>query len=133
MDPSYEEMLRHTLPPAEAQIAINEERARLADRLRDPEHLRKELAGIFIKMRHNKAEWERRLKEVRQLGYFHKEDGTRQMVLKYSALELQALCGLATLASAPSAQIDYENTDNTNADANPAPAVTADASKRVLD
>ena len=133
MDPSFEEMLRHTLPPAEAQIAINEERARLADRLRDPEHLRKELAGIFIKMRHNKAEWERRLKEVRQLGYFHKEDGTRQMVLKYSALELQALCGLATLASAPSAQIDYENTDNTNADANPAPAVTADASKRVLD
>ena len=133
MDPSFEEMLRNTLPPAEAQIAINEERARLADRLRDPEHLRKELAGIFIKMRHNKAEWERRLKEVRQLGYFHKEDGTRQMVLKYSALELQALCGLATLASAPSAQIDYENTDNTNADANPAPAVTADASKRVLD
>ena len=133
MDPSYEEMLRHTLPPAEAQTAINEERARLTDRLRDPEHLRKELAGIFIKMRHNKAEWERRLKEVRQLGYFHKEDGTRQMVLKYSALELQALCGLATLASAPSAQIDYENTDNTNADANPAPAVTADASKRVLD
>ena len=133
MDPSFEEMLRNTLPPAEAQIAINEERARLADRLRDPEHLRKELAGIFIKMRHNKAEWERRLKEVRQLGYFHKEDGTRQMVLKYSALELQALCGLATLASAPSAQIDYENTDNTNADANPASAVTADASKRVLD
>lgn len=133
MDPSFEEMLRNTLPPAEAQIVINEERARLADRLRDPEHLRKELAGIFIKMRHNKAEWERRLKEVRQLGYFHKEDGTRQMVLKYSALELQALCGLATLASAPSAQIDYENTDNTNADANPAPAVTADASKRVLD
>ena len=133
MDPSFEEMLRNTLPPSEAQIAINEERARLADRLRDPEHLRKELAGIFIKMRHNKAEWERRLKEVRQLGYFHKEDGTRQMVLKYSALELQALCGLATLASAPSAQIDYENTDNTNADANPAPAVTADASKRVLD
>ncbi len=133
MDPSFEEMLRNTLPPSEAQIAINEERARLADRLRDPEHLRKELAGIFIKMRHNKAEWERRLKEVRQLGYFHKEDGTRQMVLKYSALELQALCGLATLASAPSAQIDYENTDNTNADANPAPAVTADASKRVHD
>ena len=133
MDPSFEEMLRNTLPPSEAQIAINEERARLADRLRDPEHLRKELGGIFFEMRQNKAKWERRLKEVRQLGYSHKEDGTRQMVLKYSALELQALCGLATLASAPSAQIDYENTDNTNADANPAPAVTADASKRVLD
>ena len=133
MDPSYEEMLRNTLPPAEAQIAINEERARLADRLRDPEHLRKELGGIYIKMRQNKVEWERRLKEVREQGYSHKEDGTRQMVLKYSALELQALCGLATLASSPSARIDYENTDNTNADANPAPAVTADASKRVLD
>ena len=133
MDPSYEEMLRHTLPPAEAQIAIIEERARLADRLRDPEHLRKELVGIFIKMRQNKAEWERRLKEVRELGYSHKEDGTRQMVLKYSALELQALCGLATLASSPSAENDPESTCDTAADANPAPAVTADASKRVLD
>ncbi len=119
MDPSFEEMLRHTLPPAEAQIAINEERARLADRLRDPEHLRKELAGIFIKMRHNKAEWERRLKEVRQLRYFHKEDGTRQMVLKYSALEVQAICGLATLASSPSAQNDSESKNNTNAEPNP--------------
>ena len=119
MDPSYEEMLRKTLPPAEAQIAINEERARLADRLRDPEHLRKELGGIYIKMRQNKVEWERRLKEVREQGYSHKEDGTRQMVLKYSALELQALCGLATLASSPSARIDYENTDYTNADTNP--------------
>ena len=119
MDSSYEEMLRHTLPPAEAQIAIIEERARLADRLRDPEHLRKELVGIYIKMRQNKVEWERRLKEVREQGYSHKEDGTRQMVLKYSALELQALCGLATLASSPSAENDSESTDNTNADPNP--------------
>jgi hypothetical protein len=119
MDSSYEEMLRHTLPPAEAQIAINEERARLTDRLRNPEHLRKELVGIFFKMRQNKAEWERRLKEVRELGYPHKEDYTRQMVLKYSALELQALCGLVTLASSPSAENDSESTDNTNADPNP--------------
>ena len=119
MDPSFEEMLRHTLPPAEAQTAINEERARLTDRLRDPEHLRKELGGIYIKMRQNKVEWERRLIEVREQGYSHKEDGTRQMVLKYSALELQALCGLATLASSPSAENDSESTDNTNADPNP--------------
>lgn len=101
MDPSYEEILHQTLPPAEARIAINEERARAADRLRDPEHLRKELVGIFFEMRKNKVEWERRLKEVRQLGYTHKEEGTRQMLLKYSSLELQALCGLATLASSP--------------------------------
>ena len=106
MDPSFEEMLRNTLPPAEAQIAINEERTRLTDRLRNPQHLRKELAGIFFKMRQNKAEWERRLKEVRELGDSHREADTRQMVLKYSALELQALCGLATLASSPSAQND---------------------------
>jgi hypothetical protein len=94
-------MLRSTLSPAEAQIAINEERARLADRLRNPEHLRKELVGIFFKMRQNKFEWERRLNEARELGYSHKEDYTRQMVLKYSALELQALCGLASLAANP--------------------------------
>lgn len=119
MDPSFEEMLRQTLPPTEAQIAINKERAHMADRLRDPEHLRKELGGIFIKMRHNKAEWERRLKEVRQLGYFHKEDGTRQMVLKYSALELQALCGLATLASSPGAENYPESTDNPSTNENP--------------
>ena len=119
MDPSYEEMLRNTLPPAEAQIAINEERARLADRLRDPEHLRKELGGIYIKMRQNKVEWERRLKEVRKLGYSHKEDGTQRMVLKYTALELQALCGLATLASSPSPQNDSESKDDTNAEPNP--------------
>jgi hypothetical protein len=104
MDPSYEEMLHQTLPPAEARIAINEERARAADRLRDPEHLRKELVGIFFEMRKNKVEWERRLKEVRQLGYAHKEEDTRQILLKYSSLELQALCGLATLAAAPSIQ-----------------------------
>jgi len=119
MDPSFEEMLRNTLPPAEAQIAINEERARLADRLRDPEHLRKELGGIFFEMRQNKAKWERRLKEVRQLGYSHKEDGTRQMVLKYSALELQALCGLATLASPKSTYNKPKSADNTNTDTNP--------------
>ena len=119
MDSSYEEMLRHTLPPAESQIAIIEERARLADRLRDPGHLRKELVGIYIKMRQNKVEWERRLKEVREQGYSHKEDGTRQMVLKYSALELQALCGLATLASSPSTENNPESTDNINADPNP--------------
>jgi len=101
MDPSYEEMLHQTLPPAEARIAINEERARAADRLRDPEQLRRELIGIFFEMRKNKAEWERRLKEVRQLGYTHKEEGARQMLLKYSSLEIQALCGLATLASTP--------------------------------
>lgn len=119
MDPSFEEMLRHTLPPAEAQTAINEERARLTDRLRDPEHLRKELGGIYIKMRQNKVEWERRLKEVREQGYSHKEDGTRQMVLKYSALELQALCGLATLASSPSTENNPESTDNSSAETNP--------------
>ena len=51
MDPSYEEMLHQTLPPAEARIAINEDRAHAADRLRDPEHLRKELVGIFFEMR----------------------------------------------------------------------------------
>ena len=118
MDPSFEEMLRNTLPPAEAQIAINEERARLADRLRDPEHLRKELVGIFLEMRKNKVEWQRRLKEVRELGYSHKEDGTRQMVLKYSALELHALCGLATLASAQSTYDEPKSADNTNADTN---------------
>ncbi len=119
MDPSFEEILRQTLPPTEEQIAINKERAHVADRLRDPEHLRKELGGIFIKMRQNKAEWERRLKEVRQLGYSHKEDGTRQMVLKYSALELQALCGLATLALAQSTYNEPKSADNTNADTNP--------------
>jgi len=100
--------------------AINKERARVADRLRDPEHLRKELVGIFLEMRKNKVEWQRRLKEVRELGYSHKEDGTRQMVLKYSAQELQALCGLATLAASPSAENDSESTHNTNADTNPA-------------
>jgi hypothetical protein len=51
MDPSYEEMLHQTLSPAEARIAINEERVRVVARLRDPEHLRKELVGIFIEMR----------------------------------------------------------------------------------
>ena len=56
MDPSFEEMLRQTLPPTEAQIAINKERAHVADRLHDPEHLRKELGGIFFKMRQNKVE-----------------------------------------------------------------------------
>ncbi len=122
MDPSYEEMLRHTLPPAEAQVAINKERANVTDRLRDPEHLRKELVGIFIKMRQNKVEWERRLKEVRELGYSHKEDGTLRMVLKYSALELQALCGLATLASSPIADNYPDSTDNTSTTGNPSGA-----------
>lgn len=119
MDPSYEEMLRHTLPPAEAQIAIIKERARLADRLRDPEHLRKELVDIFFEMRQNKVDWERRLKEVRKLGYSHKEDGTQRMALKYTALELQALCGLATLASSPGAESYPEGTDNPSTAGNP--------------
>jgi len=101
MDPSYEEMLRNTLPPADAQIAIIKERARLADRLRDPEHLRKALVEIFFEMRRNKVDWEQRLKEVQKLGYSHKEEGTQRMVLKYAALELQALCGLANLAVSP--------------------------------
>lgn len=110
MDPSFEEMLRQTLPPTEAQIAINKERAHVADRLRDPEHLRKELVDIFFEMRQNKVDWERRLKEVRKLGYSHKEDGTQRMVLKYTALELQALCGLAALVSSPSVQNHSEIT-----------------------
>jgi hypothetical protein len=72
---------------------------RSVNQTRDAEFLRRELAGHLISSRSLTKQWTHRLAEVRRLGYDHKEDYAQRMVIKYSALQLQALCGLATLAS----------------------------------
>jgi hypothetical protein len=72
---------------------------RSVNQTRDAEFLRRELAGHLISSRSLTKHWTHRLAEVRRLGYDHKEDYAQRMVIKYSALQLQALCGLATLAS----------------------------------
>jgi hypothetical protein len=72
---------------------------RSVNQTRDAEFLRRELAGHLISSRSLAKQWTHRLAEVRRLGYDHKEDYAQRMVIKYSALQLQALCGLATLAS----------------------------------
>jgi hypothetical protein len=67
----------------------------------DPANLKKELTSLFISHRQSKLRSQARLEEIIQLGYDHKETYARAMVLKYSALELQALGGLASLAANP--------------------------------
>lgn len=69
--------------------------------LGDPANLRKELASLFMCHRQSKMRAQERLEEIINLGYDHKETYAQAMVLKYSALELQALCGLASLAAKP--------------------------------
>ena len=69
--------------------------------LGDPANLTKELATLFIGYRQSKLRAQARLEEIIQLGYDHKETYAQAMVLKYSALELQALCGLASMAVKP--------------------------------
>lgn len=69
--------------------------------LGDAANLTKELASLFRGHRQSKLRAQARLEEIIQLGYDHKETYAQAMVLKYSALELQALCGLASLAARP--------------------------------
>lgn len=64
-----------------------------------PANLSKELVSLFMSHRQSKLRAQARLEEVIRLGYDHKETYAQAMVLKYSALELQDLCGLASLAA----------------------------------
>lgn len=73
--------------------------------LGDPANLTKELSTLFISYRQSKLRAQARLEEIIQLGYDHKETYAQAMVLKYSALELQALCGLASLAAKPACSV----------------------------
>ncbi len=91
---------------------------RSVNQTRDVEFLRRELAGHLISSRNLTQQWTHRLAEVRRLGYDHKEDYAQRMVIKYSALQLQALCGLATLAS-PSGPDKIERTDIPSTTGNP--------------
>ncbi len=91
---------------------------RSVNQTRDVEFLRRELAGHLISSRNLTQQWTHRLAEVRRLGYDHKEYYAQRMVIKYSALQLQALCGLATLAS-PSGPDKIERTDIPSTTGNP--------------
>lgn len=73
--------------------------------LGDPVNLTKELALLYKGYRQSKLRAQARLEEIIQLGYGHKETYAHAMVLKYSALELQALCGLASLAAKPACSV----------------------------
>jgi len=72
---------------------------RSVNQTRDPEFLRRELAGHLFSSSKLAKHWAYQLAEVKRLGYDHKENYAQQMVIRYSGLELQALCGLAALAS----------------------------------
>lgn len=63
-----------------------------------PGFLRDELLHKLYFARSEGQSWVRSLEEVRKNSYSHKEDYHEQMVLKYASLEVQALCGLATLS-----------------------------------
>ena len=91
---------------------------RSVNQTRDAEFLRRELAGHLVSSRNLTEQWAHRLAEVKRLGYEHKEDYAQQMVIKYTALQLQALCGLATLAS-PSDADKIERTDIQSTTGNP--------------
>jgi hypothetical protein len=83
----------------------------LGQEVRSEGYLERELVKHLHHSRMKSREWKAQLEEVCRQGYHHKVSGTEALYLKYTALELQALCGLAQLISSQVRRTDDSDTD----------------------
>ena len=81
--------------------------------------LERELVRHLYEARTNARAWKVELDEQSRLGYDHKIEATESIYLKYLALEIQSLCGLANLRRIPNKMTGVSTTDNPSGNGSP--------------